>query len=232
MNSANQEKIYTWMESRSFRELSSDEQALVLEEMDEATYTDMFETIRVLDGKSEESAARGKEAVWEEIDRQFRPIRRFRPFRLSRDFRPSDLSNESEKSNSSNKSNKSIPTPSIPLSWAAAIILLLLLGLSWSLFRPQQSIITEVPVIEKDTVLVEVQVTKEVPFFDTVYLEAKGATPSTSVNKQVPAMNVAPSLEPELHIQSPSESEDPVNRSKRNSLQYDTLVEKIGFVSL
>lgn len=213
MNSANQEKIYEWMESRSFSQLLPDEIALVLEEMNEETYSDMHAAIRHLDGFADDKTTRGKEAIWEEIDRSFRQLRPIRPF---------------SQNVTSNESNWS----TIPLSWAAAVVLLLLLGLSWSFFRPVKTEITEIPVLQKDTVLVEVQVPKEVPVYDTVYLQEKKSPHKAVSRKSNPVNQYAPGLEPELHIQSPSESEDPINRSRRNSLQYDTLVEKIGFVSL
>ncbi|MBI1221615.1 MAG: hypothetical protein GC180_03340 [Bacteroidetes bacterium] len=221
MNINNHTVIFEWMESRPFAQLNSEEQAAVLKAMDALTYDEMYLAICIIEGRNPEVKTRGKEAIWEKIATSF-PTNKPNPV-----AEPDEVTNKKKTTALSLWLNRNVPA-----SRVAALLILLMLAFAWLFFYHTETQFTEVPVIQKDTVYVDRAVPTEVPVHDTVWLQSHEKVVRTVAIKKPARQNVAPSLEPELHVQSASESSDPINNPKRNSLQFDTLVSKIGFVTL
>ncbi len=205
MNTAN-EKLYEWLEERSFEQLNPTEQKQVLQEMSAEEYTEMYQTIQLLDRQSRSGSNRGKEAVWANIADEM-----------------------SEK-------NSALPiwlNYRMPVGWAAAVVLLL--GFAWlfnQVSQTPETVLGESPV--HDTVFVEVPVKESVLVYDTVYLTQQAPQRKTKARlAQIkPKQKSNPSLETDLHIETLANSKKPANELKGNSLYYDSLATKIGFVSL
>ncbi|TNE79204.1 MAG: hypothetical protein EP332_11950 [Bacteroidetes bacterium] len=206
MNTAS-EKIYEWLENRSFEQLNQHEQKTVLLEMSAQDYNDMHQAIRLLDGQNTQHSTRGKEAVWENITHELKEKRNPVPVWLS--YR-------------------------MPVGWAATVFLAMAFGFAVLYFSETPPAQTETKQILHDTLLVEVPVKESVLVHDTVYLTKKEseAKPKAEIAEVKPNQTVNASLEPELHIEMLSDSKKPANELKGNSLHYDSLAAKIGFVCL
>lgn len=205
MNTAN-EKLYEWLEERSFEQLNPAEQKQVLQEMSAEEYTEMYLAIQLLDRQSRSGLNRGKEAVWASIADEMSEKKSVLPIWLN--YR-------------------------MPVAWAAAIVLLL--GFTWLFSEMSQA--PETVLLdsrEHDTVFVEVPVKESVLVYDTVYLREEN--PSREAKPRLvqakPKKQTNSSLGSDLHIETLANSKKPANELKGNSLYYDSLAAKIGFVSL
>lgn len=204
MNTDKNEEIYTWLETRSFQQLNTKEQELVLATMLMQDYEEMHQTILTMQGKRGNPNTRGKEAVWQSIEDELKDEKRSRFAWLSYQ---------------------------VPATWVAAVLVFLLALLFIPRFTQDSGSLSIVSEVIHDTVFVEIPVLEKQLIHDTVYQDKYVERPAQTAHHRSISRAI-PSLEPELHIQSAKEQEEPINKPKNNSMQYDSMVNKIGFVSL
>lgn len=209
MNSENNiEQIYDWLEHCSFDSLSKVQQEFVLSVMDEDLYNEMHLAIRasgkLFPGKNARSNI--KQNVLEHFDsgKTHIPLYLFMNQKVS-------------------------------IGKAAIWIALLSGAFMWSLIRGQTVSTKDLTAMLSDTVYVEVPVQVISKVTDTVRVSKGINIDKSSLNQGEQLITMDQSLaqlESDLHIVHAVEQHSDLNSTRNNSLKYDSLAGKIGFVSL
>lgn len=199
--------IYSWLEESPFEQLDENQQNTVLQELDRETYNEMHTAFAALRMAPPPMPVRGKEAIWREIF--------------------------DSNANNSPKKPFLFLHRSISIGKAAAIFLVLLTALIWSLSSsPSPSVISTVETI-RDTVYVASKNMEPEIIRDTVveYITVGSTKTSTrqTINAQLPEMQSGPT---ELHIVSASDRDTKFNQSKKNSLKHDSLASNFKYVTM
>lgn len=203
-------ELFDWIENFPFHALNQAQQSLVLAHFSEEEYTSMHDAAFSLHQLLEQTHPKGKTKIKANVmaafDEKYGKAQQQKPFW----FRP------------------------VSYAQAAALALLLMSGLAFFHFHEKTpEIITRIE-YHTDTLVVESTSAPQL-VYDTVYLneearkERKKPVPSS-----IKTRADLPSREKndELYISGPKDLESPANRHKRNSFSYDTLANKIGFVSM
>jgi hypothetical protein len=205
MNTA--EKIFDWLESRTFEDLNQDQKKLVLDFMGEASYREMQETLHILDGKSghgQDSKSRIKSELLTAFD--------------STSSKPPVI--------------LLFLNRKLSLGKAAIWIALFAAAFLWSMIsRPEHQVLSSNLAPNPDTVYL----TEYVPGMeikrDTMYIRVS-SKPVEPVLENYAVGAESGNIETELHIAGAEDRNMQYNRTRNNSLRHDSLLAKIGFVSM
>ncbi|MBR9860006.1 hypothetical protein GYB22_04530 [bacterium] len=203
------EIIYDWLEQLSFDELSQDQQKIVLKEIDRQTYTEMHEAMNTLSSTQSPNSFKRKEA-----------------------------SKSAVMVNFNSRSNKSpmilLLKKPIALGKAAAVILLLCSALLWLGLSKTTAPMVESSPLSSDTVYITQNKVVMQNIYDTVYDKSVVYVQTRPAGKPG-ASSPSPTnnlQEIDLHVVRTDDRNSTLNSSKKNNFKHDTLVKKIGFVTM
>jgi len=200
--------IFDSLLTRPFASLTSKEQEEVLLHFSEEEYTAMHEAASGLSTIGQRAKAKGKDAIkaslMDAFDAQY-PVNK--PAAVWMNYR-------------------------LSLPQAAAIILLCLSGLiAFYQLNPREKIVYKESV-RIDTLIAEAGSPEQILIHDTVWQKVEVEQLDKTQKPSKRTLGIISPGQQELYIQGAENINASVNQTKNNSLEQDTLVSRIGFVTM
>lgn len=200
--------IFDHMKTHSFVSLTPKEQEEVLRHFSEEEYTAMHEVASGLSAIGKQAKAKGKDAIKASLMDAFdaqHPAPK--PAAVWMNYR-------------------------LSLPQAAALVLLCLSGLvAFYQLNPTEKIVYKESV-RIDTLIAEAGSPEQILIHDTVWQKVEVERKDKKQTTKRRNNNVILPVQQELYIQGTENINAKVNQTKNNSLEQDTLVSRIGFVTL
>ena len=197
-------EIMDWIHSTSFNNLTPAQQTLVLQYFTQEEYTAMVEVLQVL---QQSSITSSKQRIKSNLLTQFDKKHPVQP--------------------SYNWMAKSIPI------WKAAAVLLVLVGVGYFNYTTSLKQLANTINRIHDTVYVERLVQGEtIKVIDTVYADRPMQRTKKGVKTILHAKGPMLLQQTDISIQSIKNIDAPANRTKRNSISDDTLINNYRFTTL
>jgi len=200
--------IFDSLLTRPFSTLSSSEQEEVLHHFSEEEFTAMHEAAIGLSFIGQRAKAKGKDTIKDSLMDAFdaqHPAQK--PAAVWMNYR-------------------------LSLPQAAAVVLLCLSGLiAFYQLNPTEKIVYKESV-RIDTLIAEAGSPEQILIHDTVWQKVEVERKDKKQTTKRRNNNVILPVQQELYIQGTENINAKVNQTKNNSLEQDTLVDKIGFVTM